>query len=63
MIRRRGGRLDDENVLAPHIFLDLHKRLTVRKRTDVAFAEFATDIFADGAGQRLVRRAGKNFHR
>ena len=63
MVRGRRGRLNDENVFAADIFLDFHKGFTVGERGDVAVAEFAANVFADGAGQRLVRRAGKDFHR
>jgi len=62
VIRRRRRRLDDEHVFAAHIFLDLHKRLAVGKRLDGAFAELAADGFANGPGQRYIRRAAENFH-
>ena len=58
--RRRG--LDDEDILAADVFLDFDKRLAIRKGRDGAFAEFNADGFADGAGQRFVGGAGKNFH-
>ena len=63
MIGRRRCGLDEEHVLPAHVFLDFYKRLAVRERRDGDFAQFDADGFADGAGQWLVRRAGKYFHR
>src|SRR5579883_997538 len=59
--RRRRG-LDEEDVLATHVFLDFHERFAVRKGADDAFAQFNADILANLPGQGLVRCAAENFH-
>ncbi len=63
MICGRRRRLDDEHFLAAHVLFDSHKRLAIGKRLDGALAEFAADGFANGASQRFVRCAAKNFHK
>ncbi len=52
----------DEDIFAADILLDFDKRFTVRERTNAAFAEFDTDVIADGVSQRLVGGAAENFH-
>ena len=62
MVGRRAGGLDDEDVLAPDIFLDFDEGLAVGKRRDGAFAQFHADGGGDAFGQRRIGRAGKNLH-
>ena len=63
MIGRGRGRLDDENIFAAHVLLNLYKRFAIGKRGDGALAKFAADGFANGVGEWLIGGAAKNFHR
>ena len=49
----RGG-LNQEDVFAADILLDLDERLAVRERTDRAFPQFDADGLADVFGQGLI---------
>jgi len=51
MIRRRAGRLHDEDVFAADVFLDFHERFAIRKRFDGRFSEFDSDIGANSLGE------------
>src|SRR5215216_459223 len=61
LVGRRAGRLDDENVVAPDVFLDPHIRLAIGKRTDCRPTERYADIFANALRQVAVGRAAENF--
>ena len=63
MIGGRRGGLDDENILASHVFLNPHKRLPIGKRRDGDFAQLNADGFANGASQRFIGGSAENFHK
>jgi hypothetical protein len=62
VIGGRGGRLDNEDILAADVLLDFDEGLAIGKGRDAAFAQFDADGFADGAGKGFVGGAAKNFH-
>src|SRR5262249_59194304 len=62
LVRRRRGRLNQENIAATHVLLDLHVSLAVGKRADCRLTERDSDIFADALGQLAVGRAAENLH-
>jgi hypothetical protein len=62
MVRGRGTGLNQENILAADILLDLHERLAIRERADSAMTEFDADGFADRLGQGLIGCPAKNLH-
>ena len=51
LIRRRTGRLNDEDIAAANVLVDLDERLAVRKRTDRRVAGGHTKIGADVRGE------------
>ena len=62
MVRRRAGGLDDVDVLAADVLLDLDERLAVGKWLDGAFSRLDSNGRADGLAQPLVGSAAKNLH-
>jgi hypothetical protein len=62
VIGRKRRRLDDENVFAAHIFLDLDKDLHVREPPDDRLGQGYLEIFANLCGKRMVAVAGQEFH-
>jgi hypothetical protein len=54
MIGRRAGRLDNENVLAPDVFVDLHERFSIRETGDGGITNRQIDVGANLLSQRPV---------
>jgi len=61
LVARRTGRLDDEDVAAAHVVVDLHERLAVGKGGDRGVAERAAEIGGDVEGQLAVGRAAEDL--
>ena len=61
LVSGRAGRLNDENVVAPDVFLDPYVRLTVGKRADCRPTQRHTNVFADALGEIAIRRAAEDF--
>ena len=51
MVRRRTCRLDDEDITAAHVLVDLDERFAVRKRTHRGIAQGHADVIRNGFGQ------------
>src|SRR5438876_10292066 len=60
-VSRRAGRLNDENIMAANVFLDLDVRLAIGKRTDCCLTEWYPDVFANALGQLAVGGAAENL--
>ena len=58
--RRRGG-LDDVDVAAAHVLVDLDESLAVRERGDRRFAERHADVFGNFLGESGVGVAGEDL--
>jgi hypothetical protein len=58
IVGRIGGRLEDVDILAAHIFLDLDEYLLVRKASHGG-ATKGIEVSGDGLGQHPVRIARK----
>jgi hypothetical protein len=58
-IRRR---LDDEHILAAHVFLNLDEHLHVREPPDTRLRQRQVEVRGYGLGQRRIAVAGENFH-
>ncbi len=54
------GGLDDEHVLAAHVFLNVHGHFAVAENADVGIAEGNVDLLGHGAGQFGIGVAGEN---
>jgi hypothetical protein len=54
--------LDDEDILASHILLDLNKDLHVRKAPDEALRQRRFEIGGDGISQGPIAIAGDQLH-
>ena len=61
LIGRRTGRLNDEDVAAANVLVDLDKCLAIRKRTHRGIAGRHTEIGTDVRGQARMGRAADNF--
>ena len=57
----RTSRLDNENIVAPNIFLNPDVGLAVRKRADCRLTKWYADIFANALGQLPVSGSGKDL--
>ena len=55
-------RLDDENVLAAHVFLDFYEDFLVCEPPDTGFSEWYVEIIADCLGELPVRITCENLH-
>ena len=62
MIRRRAGRLDQEYVLTPHIFLDFYEGFPVWKRLNRRFAQGNPYVGTNRLSQGWIGRAAKDLH-
>ena len=62
IVGRRTGGLDDVDVAATDILIDLHERLAVGETVDGSGAERNAEMFADFLGQRRIGVAGENLH-
>ncbi|MCY1310177.1 hypothetical protein D9M70_603440 [compost metagenome] len=56
------GRLDDEHILAAHVFADLDEDFLIGEPAYRRFAERQVEIVADRFGQQPVRIACENLH-
>ena len=54
--------MDDEDLLAAHVLVNLYKRLAIGERLDGTLSEFDSDVIADGVGQRQIGVSTKYFH-
>ena len=61
LVRRRAGRLNNENVVAPNIFLDPDVSLGIGKRADRGLAKRDADVFADTLRELAIGRAAKDL--
>jgi hypothetical protein len=61
LIRRRTGRLNDENVAAADVFVDLDKSLTVGESRQFGGAELGAEDLGDQACERGVRGATEDL--
>lgn len=61
MVRRRAGRLYDEDVVAAHVLIDLNERLTVREARDRRLPEWNADGLADFFRESAVRVTREDF--
>ena len=62
IIGRRAGGLDDVDIAAADVLVDLHERLAVGETVDRSGAERNAEMFADFLGQRRIGVAGENLH-
>ena len=62
IVGRIGGRLQDEDVLAAHVFLDLDEDFLVGEAPDAGLADRDVEIAGDRFGQHPVRIAREKFH-
>ena len=62
VVGRIGGRLDDEDVLAADVFVNLDEDLLVGEAADARFGDGHFEIFGDRLDQRQVRIARHQFH-
>ncbi len=62
VVRRVGGRLDDEHVLAAHVLLDLDEDLHIREAPHAGLGQRQVEIRRDGFGKRPIAVTGKDFH-
>src|SRR5436853_3943952 len=60
-VHRRARRLDDEAVLAAHVFEYLKIELAIGEPPDVRLAQLDAQVIADLFGEPLVGIAGKDF--
>ena len=62
IVGRKRGRLDDEHILAAHIFLDLDEDFHVGEAPHLTFGERDIEIGGDGLRQRTVRISRNELH-
>jgi hypothetical protein len=62
IVGRIGGRLQDEHVLAAHIFLDLDEDFLVRKAPYAGPADLDVQVAGNRFRQNPVRIAREKFH-
>ena len=62
VVGRIAGRLDDEDVLAADILVDLDENLLVGEPADTGLGQRQLEIIGDRAGQRRVAVPGEQFH-
>ena len=61
VVGRERGRLDDEDILAAHVLLDLDEDLHVGEAPDLGPGERHVEMVADGFGEGAVGVAGDDF--
>ena len=61
LIGRRARRLNDEDIVAPNVLLDLDVGLAIGERADCRLAERHADVFTDAFCQIAVGGAGEDF--
>ena len=61
LVGRRAGRLNNENVVAPDIFLDSDVSLGIWERADRRLAKRDTDVFANTLRQLAIGRSAKDL--
>ena len=61
LVGRRTGGLNNEDVAAADVFIDLYKSFTVRKRTHCGIAKRHAEVGTDIRHQARVSRAGDDF--
>ena len=61
LISRRTGRLNNENIVSPNVFLDPDVSLAIWKRADRRLTERNADVLANPLGQLAVGRAAENL--
>ena len=62
VVGRIRGRLDHEDVLAAHVFVDLDKHLHVRKAAHARIGQRQVEIGRNRLGERPIAVAGEDFH-
>ena len=62
VIRRRAGRLHDEEVAAADVLVDLHEGLAVRERIDEGIRAFHSEPTANAVRQSRVGGTAEDFH-
>ena len=62
VISRSAGGLDDVNVAAADILVDLHERFTVGEAVDRSRSQRHAEVFADFFGEGRIGVTGKNLH-
>ncbi len=62
VVGRIAGRLEDEDILAAHIFLDLDEDLLIGKPSDDGLGKRNAEIIANRFSQNPVRIASENLH-
>ena len=62
IVRGERGRLDDEDILAAHILLDLDEDLHVREAPDLSLGQRNVEIGGDGLRQRTVGVSRNELH-
>ncbi len=62
VVRRIGGRLDDEDVLAANVLVNFDEHFLVGEAAHARFGQRHVEIVADRPGQREVAVARKDFH-
>jgi hypothetical protein len=62
VVRGIRGRLDDEGILAAHVFLDLDEDLHVRKAPDLGLGQRNVEIGGDGLRQRTIGISRNELH-
>src|SRR6266851_3666548 len=63
VVRRVGGRLDDEDILAADVLVDLDKHLHIGKPPHARLGERLSEIGGDRLGEGAIAIAGQDFHR
>src|SRR5690606_25718278 len=56
VIGRERGRLDDEDILAADVFLDLYENFLVRKASYAGFSDWNIEVVTDGVGEMQIGR-------
>src|SRR3546814_3533850 len=62
IIGRIAGRLNDENILAPDIFVNFHENLPVRETTHARVDQGQLDLIGYRLRKRAVRISPQPFH-
>jgi hypothetical protein len=62
IVGRKRGRLQDEDILAAHIFLDLDENFLIGEASDAGLAQRDVEIAGDRFGQHPVGIAREKLH-
>ena len=62
VVGRVGGGLDEENILAAHVLLNLDEDLVILKTLELGLRQGRVEMIGDGFRQRRVRVCGDQFH-